>query len=91
MKKQAEKALLPTPTGFVPTSFTSKVRLENCHCDLYTSNVEDQNSESVWDMDIRTLLFQDDVNLPKHFVMEDTIIEVKNCMPAVPPGKYDSM
>jgi len=92
MQKQAEKALLPTSTGFAPTSLTSKVRLEDCHCDPYTSNVEDQDSESsVWNMDIKTLLFQDDVNLPKHFVMEDTIIEVKNCMPAVPPGKYDSM
>lgn len=39
---------------------------------------------------VKTLLFQDDVNLLKHFVKEDTIIEVKNCMPAVPPGKYDS-
>lgn len=92
MQKQAEKALLPTATEFAPTSLTSKVRRENCHCDptLQMWRTKIRNHLLVWNMDIKTLLFQDDVNLPKHFLMEETIIEVKNCMPAVPPGKYDS-
>lgn len=40
-------------------------------------------------VETKSLQFQDDVNLPKHFVKEFMIIEVKNCIPAVPPGKYD--
>lgn len=101
MQKQVEKALTVYIYWIHAHQFRVQGKTWEDHYDIYTYNVEVQDLESsTCKVGIEAknqgpemtkshsdLTLHEDVNLPKHLVKEDTIIEVKNCMPAVPPGK----